>query len=160
MHTAVTHYGTMVLLDRTDIGESRMSLPKGKCRDNPNDQALQHDCSAHSALFNPATNEIRPLNIFTDTWCSSSQILPDGTLLQTGGAMDGNKKIKKFAPCPPEELCDWTEMEDEEMKQGRWYSTNQILPNGRVIIVGGKDTHSIEYYPPSYEEPISMPFLA
>ena len=58
MHTAVTHYGTMVLLDRTYIGESRISLPKGKCRDNPNDQALQHDCGAHSVLFNPATNDI------------------------------------------------------------------------------------------------------
>ena len=55
MHTAVTHYGTVVLLDKTDIGESRISLPKGKCRDNPNDQALQHDCNAHSTLFNPAT---------------------------------------------------------------------------------------------------------
>ena len=74
--------------------------------------------------------------------------------------MDGNKKIIKFAPFPPEELCEWTELEDEEMKQGRWYSTNQILFNGRFIIVGGKDTHSIEYYPPISEELVAMPFLA
>lgn len=160
MHTVVTHYGTVVLLDRTDIGESRISLPPGNCRDNSNDQALQHDCSAHSVLFNPATNEIRPLKIITDTWCSSGQVLPDGTLLQTGGAMDGNKKFRKFAPCPAEELCDWTELEDQELKQGRWYSTNQILPDGRVIIVGGKDSHSVEYYPPSPIDPIAMPFLA
>uniref|UniRef100_A0A0D6R2B0 Aldehyde oxidase GLOX n=1 Tax=Araucaria cunninghamii TaxID=56994 RepID=A0A0D6R2B0_ARACU len=159
MHTAVTHYGTVVFLDRTDIGESRISLPKGSCRDNPTDQTLKHDCTAHSVVFNPATNEVRPLKIITDTWCSSGQFLPDGTLLQTGGDLDGNKKIRKFVPCPPEEFCDWTELDDVELKEGRWYATNQILPDGRVIIVGGRGGHSLEYYPPSPTDPVDMPFL-
>lgn len=35
MHTAVTHYGNVVLLDRTNIGPSQ--LPATKCRDNPAD---------------------------------------------------------------------------------------------------------------------------
>jgi hypothetical protein len=34
MHTAVTHFGNVVLLDRTNIGPSLLPLPKGICRDN------------------------------------------------------------------------------------------------------------------------------
>lgn len=38
MHTAVTNYGTVVLLDRTDIGPSQLPLPDGVCRNDPNDE--------------------------------------------------------------------------------------------------------------------------
>ncbi len=38
MHTAVTNYGTVVLLDRTDIGPSQLSLPDGVCRNDANDE--------------------------------------------------------------------------------------------------------------------------
>jgi hypothetical protein len=48
MHTAVTHYGTVVLLDRTDIGASQLPLPNGECRNDPNDEVsllVPHDRS-------------------------------------------------------------------------------------------------------------------
>jgi hypothetical protein len=38
MHTAVTHYGNVVLLDRTNIGPSQLPLPPGVCRNNPQDK--------------------------------------------------------------------------------------------------------------------------
>ena len=38
MHTAVTHYGTVVLLDRTNIGPSQLALNEGRCRDNAADR--------------------------------------------------------------------------------------------------------------------------
>jgi hypothetical protein len=38
MHAAVTHLGSVVLLDRTNIGVSQLNLPDGVCRDNPQDQ--------------------------------------------------------------------------------------------------------------------------
>jgi hypothetical protein len=38
MHSAVTHYGNVVLLDRTNIGDSQLPLPAGVCRDNPLDR--------------------------------------------------------------------------------------------------------------------------
>jgi hypothetical protein len=38
MHTAVTHYGNVVLLDRTNIGPSQLPLPAGVCRNNPQDR--------------------------------------------------------------------------------------------------------------------------
>jgi hypothetical protein len=38
MHSAVTHYGNVVLLDRTNVGPSQLDLAKGVCRDNPADR--------------------------------------------------------------------------------------------------------------------------
>lgn len=38
MHAAVTHYGNVVLLDRTNVGVSQLNLPDGVCRDNPADR--------------------------------------------------------------------------------------------------------------------------
>lgn len=38
MHAAVTHYGNVILLDRTNIGDSQLPLPAGVCRDNPADR--------------------------------------------------------------------------------------------------------------------------
>jgi hypothetical protein len=45
MHTAVTHYNTAVLLDRTDIGPSQLPLPDGVCRNDPNDQVISDSAS-------------------------------------------------------------------------------------------------------------------
>ncbi|KAK6943587.1 Glyoxal oxidase, N-terminal [Dillenia turbinata] len=160
MHTAVTRFGTVVLLDRTNIGPTRRLLPRGHCRNDPNDAVLKKDCYAHSALFNPETNQIRPLMILTDTWCSSGQFLPDGTLLQTGGDMDGFKKIRKFVPCDPTQICDWEELKDAKLANGRWYATNQILPDGSVIIIGGRAANTVEFYPPRNNGALLFPFLA
>ncbi len=71
-----------------------LSAADGTCRNDPLDLMLKHDCSAHSVLYDPSTNTVRPLTILTDTWCSSGQFMPDGTLLQTGGDYDGATKIR------------------------------------------------------------------
>ncbi|GLT92607.1 hypothetical protein SLE2022_104380 [Rubroshorea leprosula] len=159
MHTAVTRFNTVVLLDRTDIGPSRKLLPKGHCRYDPSDAVLKRDCYAHSVLLDLQTYEIRPLMILTDTWCSSGQFLPDGTLLQTGGDVDGIKKIRKFEPCEAGGTCNWVELRDVELVNGRWYATNQILQDGSVIIVGGRGENTVEYYPPRKEGAIPFQFL-
>ena len=44
MHTAVTRFNTVVLLDRTNIGPSRKMLPRGHCRFDCNDAVLKRDC--------------------------------------------------------------------------------------------------------------------
>jgi hypothetical protein len=41
MHTAVTIYNTVVLLDRTDIGPPQLPLPDGECRNDPNDEVSE-----------------------------------------------------------------------------------------------------------------------
>ncbi|KAB1224212.1 Galactose oxidase [Morella rubra] len=157
MHTVVTHYNTVVLLDNTDMGPTRKMLPKGHCRVDGNHNT---DCSAHSVVLDLKTNTIRPLKILTDTICSSAQFLPDGTLLHTGGNNDGVKKIRKFQPCEADGFCDWVELEDVELVEGRWYSTNQILPDGSTIIVGGRSAYTVEYYPPRHGGAVSFPFLS
>lgn len=147
MHTALTHFGTLVLLDRTDIGASLLNLPDGTCRNDPLDLMLKHDCSAHSVLYDPSTNTVRPLTILTDTWCSSGQFMPDGTLLQTGGDYDGATKIRTFTPCDPSGTCDWVESSTQFLQEARWYATNQLLPEGQQIIIGGRRAFNYEFLP-------------
>ena len=50
MHSAVTHYGNVVLLDRTNIGPSQLPLPPGVCRNNPLDRVYTSllSCSIRS----------------------------------------------------------------------------------------------------------------
>ncbi|KAJ7524600.1 hypothetical protein O6H91_17G013700 [Diphasiastrum complanatum] len=146
MHTALTHVNTVIFLDRTNIGPSEINLTNGVCRDNPKDLVSTHDCSAHSVLFDIASNTVRPLFIFTDTWCSSGAFLPNGTLMQTGGDNEGFKKVRYFSPCPPGGACDWVESE-KEMLAGRWYASNQLLPDGRIITIGGRNVFSYEFVP-------------
>ncbi|KAG6385984.1 hypothetical protein SASPL_154868 [Salvia splendens] len=33
------------------------------------------------------------------------------------------------------------------LSERRWYASNQILPDGRIIIVGGRAQHNYEFYP-------------
>nr|XP_043635840.1 aldehyde oxidase GLOX [Erigeron canadensis] len=161
MHTAVTRFNTVVLLDRTNIGPTRKRLQKGRCRVDPQDPVLKKDCYAHSAVLDLSTRELRPLMILTDTWCSSGQFLSDGTLLQTGGDRDGVRKIRKFVPCNTTSFCDWEELEEIHLAQGRWYSTNQVLPDGSVIIVGGRATNTVEFFPARHGGgAVDFPFLA
>ncbi|EFJ26956.1 hypothetical protein SELMODRAFT_441651 [Selaginella moellendorffii] len=161
MHTAVTHYGTVLLLDRTDIGASKISLTDNRCRRDAADKSLQTDCSAHSVIIDVATAAVRPLTILTDTWCSSAQFTANGTLLHTGGDFDGNRKLRYFVPCPEPGACDWVESSDQSLKAGRWYATNQLLPDGRTIVVGGRDSFTLEFVPPSPgDELVTFPFLS
>lgn len=145
MHMQLLRNNKVIMFDRTDFGASNISLPGGQCRQDPNDTTLQLDCTAHSVLYDIGTNTFRPLTIETDTWCSSGSVLPDGTLVQTGGYNDGDRAVRTFSPCN-DDSCDWHE-EPNYLLTRRWYATNQILPDGRVIIVGGRRQFNYEFYP-------------
>lgn len=147
MHTAITHYNTAIFLDRTNIGASEIALPNDNCRYNDNELALKRDCTAHSVMFDSSSNSIRPLFVQTDTWCSSGQFDADGTMIQTGGDFEGIRKIRTLAPCGRNGDCDWDET-DTELREGRWYATNQILPDGKTqIVIGGREAFSYEFVP-------------
>ncbi|CAN0920516.1 Aldehyde oxidase GLOX [Linum grandiflorum] len=147
MHMQLLHNNKVVMFDRTDFGPSNLTFPNNRCRFDPSDAALQLDCTAHSVLYDISTNHITPLMIHTDTWCSSGSLLPNGTLLQTGGFHDGDLVIRMFTP-PSDQFVnsDWIEFPNY-LTRRRWYATNQILPDGRVIIVGGRRQHNYEFYP-------------
>ncbi len=66
----------------------------GKCRNTTYDLVLKEDCYAHSVLYSPTTNTVRPLTILTDTWCSAGQFVSDGSLVQTGGGYEGQQKVR------------------------------------------------------------------
>ncbi|KAG9452588.1 hypothetical protein H6P81_005492 [Aristolochia fimbriata] len=145
MHMALLPNGRVVAFDRTDFGPSNVSLPAGRCRLDALDQALTRDCYAHSVEFDPASRRVRPLTVLTDTWCSSGALSPDGTLVQSGGFNDGDRAVRYFSPC---DACDWVE-DARALAVRRWYASNQILPDGKIIVVGGREQFSYEFLPKS-----------
>ncbi|KAF5176870.1 Aldehyde oxidase glox1 [Thalictrum thalictroides] len=145
MHMQLLHNNQVVMFDRTDFGPSNLSLPFGRCRIDSNDIALKHDCTAHSILYDIGTNIYRPLMVQTDTFCSSGAVLPDGTFIQIGGYNDGDRTIRTLSPCITND-CDWIEHHGY-LNERRWYATNQRLPDGRIIIVGGRRQFNYEFYP-------------
>jgi hypothetical protein len=144
MHMQLLYNNKVIMFDRTDFGPSNLSLPDRRCRNDAADNALKVDCTAHSILYDIGTNTFRALTIQTDTWCSSGAVLPDGTLIQTGGYNDGDHIIRSFTPCM-DENCDWIEFR-KHLTNRRWYASNQILPDGRIIIVGGRRQFNYEFY--------------
>ncbi|KAK4428867.1 Aldehyde oxidase GLOX [Sesamum alatum] len=160
MHMQLLNTDRVVIFDRTDFGPSNISLPNNQCRNNPNDLTLKVDCTAHSVEYDVASNSIRPLNVFTDVWCSSGSAMPDGSLMQTGGFNDGDRNARVYKPCS-DRACDWQEF-DAVLRQKRWYATNHILPDGRQIIVGGRGQFNYEFYPKKAgaDQSYNLPFLS
>ncbi|XP_044475115.1 aldehyde oxidase GLOX-like [Mangifera indica] len=157
MHMQLLNNDRVIMFDRTDFGRSNISLPDGKCRNDPHDTALKIDCTAHSIEYDVLKNSFRPLMVQTDVWCSSGALMPDGRLVQTGGFNDGEKRIRIFKPCTTG--CDWQEFENG-LAARRWYATNHILPDGRQIVVGGRKQFNYEFYPKdAAANTYSLPFL-
>ncbi|KAL5778145.1 hypothetical protein ACOSP7_011071 [Xanthoceras sorbifolium] len=158
MHMQLLNNDRVIMFDRTDFGKSNLSLPNGKCRNDPNDAALKIDCTAHSVEYDVLSNTFRPLMVQTDVWCSSGAVMPDGRLIQTGGFNDGERRIRVFQPCSNGN-CDWVEVENGLVGR-RWYATNHILPDGRQIVIGGRRQFNYEFYPKNGAPNLySLPFL-
>ncbi|XP_062098521.1 aldehyde oxidase GLOX-like [Humulus lupulus] len=160
MHMQLLSNDRVIIFDRTDFGPSNLSLPDGKCRFDSNDTALKVDCTAHSVEYDVASNTFRPLMVQTDVWCSSGSVTTDGTLVQTGGYNDGERRVRTMKPCSSGS-CDWTEI-PLELDARRWYATNHILSDGQVIIIGGRRQFNYEFYPKassSAKNLYSLPFL-
>jgi galactose oxidase len=71
-------------------------------------------------------------NIF----CSGHNVLADGTVFVTGGAVAtsrGRPDAYFFDPFSET----WTRLAD--MARGRWYPTNVLLPDGQILVVSGTD---------------------
>ncbi|KAF3434188.1 hypothetical protein FNV43_RR25291 [Rhamnella rubrinervis] len=141
MHMALLPNDKVIVFDRSNFGPSNISLPQGKCP-----RHLQaSDCYAHSVEFDPSNGNVRPLTILTDTWCSSGALSRDGVLIQNGGFLNGERVVRYFKPCVE---CDWVE-DPNGLNSSRWYASNQILPSGKIIVVGGRFQFSYEFIPKS-----------
>jgi hypothetical protein len=157
MHMTLHHTNRVIMFDRTDYGPSKIKLPGGYCRKDNKDVALKVDCWAHSINFDVASSKIRPLTVQTDTWCSSGAFQADGSLTQTGGWNDGGTSVRKIGFAGGD---DWKEYPGS-LAEIRWYASNQILPDGRQIVIGGRRQFNYEFVPRRAGEGAhEMPLLA
>ncbi|GKV04021.1 hypothetical protein SLEP1_g16239 [Rubroshorea leprosula] len=141
MHMQLLPNSAVIAFDRTNSGNSNISLPDGKCIKF--ERSL--DCTAHSIEFYPANRSVRPLSLWSDTWCSSGALSQDGVLVQSGGYHHGGHVVRYFDPWKGSD-ADW--MEDRKgLIRPRWYASNQILPNGKIIVVGGRNEFNYEFIP-------------
>ncbi|KAM5567103.1 aldehyde oxidase GLOX-like [Rosa sericea] len=152
MHMQLLKNNKVILFDRTDMGPSNATYPPGavQCRNYTVRNRTVTDCTPHSLLYDVASDTFRPLVVKSDTWCSSGAVDPNGTLVQTGGYGTGIQAIRTFTPCD-DDTCQWVELGVKLLAQ-RWYATNQILPDGRVIVVGGRRAFNYEFYPKAYDK--------
>ncbi|XP_038880128.1 aldehyde oxidase GLOX-like [Benincasa hispida] len=162
MHMALTHHNTVVIFDQTSAGPSGYRLRRrsgGKRCTTSHSDMIDPNCYAHSVEYDISTNQVRALQLSSDTWCSSGSFLSNGTLLQTGGYGSGSRRIRKFRPCK-DHSCDWSEAKSL-LSNDRWYATNQVLPeHDRLIVVGGKRTFTYEFVPKmGKEKSYDLPFL-
>lgn len=66
-------------------------------------------------------------------------------------------QIRHYAPCGGGG-CDWVET-DTALQNGRWYASNQQLPDGTQIVVGGRGVGTVEYVPANGRGTYDIPLL-
>ena len=111
-----------------------------------------------------ATVEQIDLNVATPAWRyvapmstarrqHNATILPDGTVLVLGGSA-GSGFDNKAAPVLTPEVYDpvtnrWTRLARGNVYRG-YHSTAVLLPDGRVLSAGGRNTNNAEVFSPPY----------
>ncbi|ERM98687.1 aldehyde oxidase GLOX1 [Amborella trichopoda] len=159
MHVQLMPSGKVVMFDASVFGPSKIKLDGGRCRiDKRERRKGNNDCWAHAVEYDVDTAAVRPLMVKTNTWCSSGALGADGRLIQTGGFNEGGNVVRLYESCKD---CDWVEKPNSLSGQ-RWYSSDHILPDGNVIIVGGRRKFSYEFIPAEGNSELKvydLPFL-
>ncbi|KAL3374477.1 hypothetical protein AABB24_006117, partial [Solanum stoloniferum] len=145
----LTHWNTVILLDRSGSGRSgyqlRHRLNGTRCKGTRGDLS-DPTCYVHSVEYSISNNTIRRLNIMSDTFSSSGSILSDGRIIESGGFGDASTRIHYFEPCKSGDSCDWS-LGKKHLSAKRWYASSQILPDDRIIVVGGRGSFTYEFIP-------------
>ncbi|QRW07636.1 glyoxal oxidase [Ceratobasidium sp. AG-Ba] len=146
-----------------DSGVSAMQLFLGqynrvyfvdKTENNP-PQVGNPSHPAWATEYDVDTNELRPMDVVTNSFCAGGGVLGNGTWLNVGGnqgtsyggltapsqdgkdgpyhGVDGGKAIRLLNPCQ-DKNCNWWEA---SMPTRRWYPTLENLEDGSLIIIGG-----------------------
>ncbi|GAA5898861.1 hypothetical protein JCM6882_004016 [Rhodosporidiobolus microsporus] len=103
------------------------------------------------------TNEYRPMDIVTNSFCAGGNVLGNGTWINIGGNQaigygglnadplagpymngDGGKATRRLDVCD-DESCDWIDDGSNYMTTRRWYPTLETLEDGTMIVIGGCD---------------------
>ncbi|KAF9467905.1 copper radical oxidase [Collybia nuda] len=120
--------------------------------DRVQDDPLQiNGHSAWSALWNFETNTATPLDVVSDTFCSSGGFLSNGTMVNVAGNVaefpyttDGRMMVRLFEPCTDASGVGCTITEDAQhlrLAANRWYTSTLRIFDGSLMIVGG--THEL-----------------
>ena len=88
------------------------------------------------ALWDPSTGEFDTLDDPYWMFCAGHSFMPDGRLLVAGGHISDDHGLPDAAYFNPTNGT-WTKV--ASMRFGRWYPTNTTLPNGEVLVIGGRD---------------------
>ncbi|KAK4760725.1 hypothetical protein SAY87_005621 [Trapa incisa] len=138
MHMQLMPHNEALIFDSTVLGPSMLALPHGdRCRAVKDNRP---DCWAHAVMYDIETGAVRPLHIDTDPWCSSGALTVNGSLLSTGGFMDGAKSVRTIAPC---KTCDWKDTPNV-LGSARWYATQVRLEDGSFMVIGGRRSYNYE----------------
>jgi hypothetical protein len=118
-------------------------------------------------VWNPTTGtsiEVTPSNAARDLYCAGHSILDSGLAFYAGGnriigKKDGVADTDTFNP----KTQNWAA--GPLMGQARWYPTNVVLPNGKVLIFGGwikpgKWSNTVDQYDPKTNTIASRPASA
>ncbi|BFG39895.1 hypothetical protein CerSpe_261690 [Prunus speciosa] len=145
MHLNLLPNNKLMMYDASAFHISNIKLPRGECLPFKDDKGVQQtDCWSHGVEYDVETNDVRPLKITTDPWCSSGGLTADGNFISTGGWMDGTRSVRYFDLC---KNCDYRDLPNA-LAEARWYATQVTLPDGRFFLAGGRKSYSFEYVPP------------
>jgi galactose oxidase len=87
-------------------------------------------------LWDPESGDFTNLSNPYWLFCAGHSFLPDGRLLVAGGHISDDHGLPDAAYFNPGTES-WTKI--APMRFGRWYPTNTTLPNGEVLVIGGRD---------------------
>lgn len=141
MHAALMQTGKVIFLDKAE----------------PWTYAVINGEYTFSTEFDPKTGKTVPLTVTSNTFCSAGGFLPDGTLVNVGGAeafrkkVEGYNRIRLLKPCNPKNRipsqCDWQDHGTATLSSKRWYPTVASLSDGRLFVLGGSTKSADENRP-------------
>ena len=97
--------------------------------------------------FSPSSHQTLPTSIDTNIFCSAQSILPNGNVLISGGdrssRIDKTYKLDGVNATTLYDVDTTAITEEAKMHVARWYPTLVPMPDGRQLVLGGKD-HNVK----------------
>ncbi len=103
----------------------------------PNGKLLMFSRTTQPYLWDPADpSSFTTVPAATNLFCSGHTLMSDGRVFVPGGHIDDGKGLPDANTFDPAGNS-WTRLPD--MLVGRWYPTATVLPNGEILVLGGRD---------------------
>ncbi|PVF99117.1 DUF1929-domain-containing protein [Serendipita vermifera] len=141
------------------VGNSKVSAQQVYILDKVENNPIQvNGHPAWAVEYDLETNQIRAMDVVSNSFCAGGGVLGDGTWVNVGGNqavkwggdkadtqdgtsapyhnVDGGKSIRTLVPCD-DQNCNWVDDPANYMVERRWYPTLENLPDGSLFLVGG-----------------------